>query len=227
MKKHIIFSLGAGIAIPFVFFGAIIVASLFYPGYSQSRQFASELGAGFAPHPWIYNTGVTLRGVVEIIAAYGFLRVFRKLKLNPVLSIMAATILCISGISALLSAHYNFPDPRHRAYGLQAAIVIGPVLFAATLRRVSKARGLVIFLLVNNVLLFVTYFLSATPDNIGLMQRLRFLFSFPWVAICAYWLLWYVRKIPPNPAPEPMPVGAVNSAPRTTSEPSGRSALDR
>jgi hypothetical membrane protein len=227
MKKHIIFSLGAGIAIPFVFFGAIIVASLFYPGYSQSRQFASELGAGFAPHPWIYNTGVTLRGVAEIIAAYGFLRVFQKLKLNPVLGIMAVTILCISGISALLSAHYNFPDPRHRAYGLQAAIVIGPVLFAATLRRISKARGLVIFLLVNNVLLFATYFLSATPDNFGLMQRLRFLFSFPWVGICAYWLLWYVRKMPFNTALEPTGVGAGSSASRSTSSVAGGSALNR
>ena len=224
MKKHIVFSLGAGIAIPFIFFGTIIIASLFYPGYSQSRQFASELGAGFAPHPWIYNTGVTLRGAAEIIAAYGFLRVFQKLKLNPVLGVMAVTILCISGISALLSAHYNFPDPRHRAYGLQAAIVIGPVLFAATLRRISEARGLVIFLLVNNVLLFVTYLLSATPDNIGLMQRLRFLFSFPWVGICAYWLLWYVRKMPPNPALEPTGVGAGSSASRSTAQPAGGSA---
>ena len=200
MKKHIIFSLGAGVAIPFIFFGTIIIASLFYPGYSQTRQFASELGAGFAPHPWIYNIGVTLRGVAEIIAAYGFLRVFQKLKLNRVLGVTAVTIVCISGISALLSAHYNFPDPRHRAYGLQAAIVIGPVLFAATLRRIAKARGLIIFLLVNNALLFVTYLLSATHDNIGLMQRLRFLFSFPWVAICAYWLLWHIRKMSPNTA---------------------------
>jgi hypothetical membrane protein len=216
MKKHIIFSLGAGIAVPFVFFGTIIIASLFYPGYSQSRQFASELGAGFAPHPWIYNIGLTLRGAAEIIAAYGFLRVFQKLKLNPVLGVMAVAIVCISGISALLSAHYNFPDPRHRAYGLQAAIIIGPVLFAATLRRVTGARGLIIFLLVNNVFLFVTYLLPATPENIGLMQRLRFLFSFPWVGICAYWLLWYVRKMQPNQSPEPAAVGAGSSATRST-----------
>jgi hypothetical protein len=72
------------------------------------------------------------------------------------------------------------------------------VLFAATLWRIPEARALIIFLLVNNVLLFVTYLLSATPDNIGLMQRLRFLFSFPWVGICAYWLLWHIRKMPPT-----------------------------
>jgi hypothetical membrane protein len=211
MKKNIIFSLRAGIAIPFIFFGTIIVSSIFYPGYSQSRQFASELGAGFAPHPWIYNIGLSLRGVAEIIAAYGFLRVFQKLKLNPVWGATAAAIVCISGLSALFSAHYRFPDPRHHAYGLQAAIVVGPALFAVALRRLTEARGLIIFLLLNNVLLFIIYLLPATHDNIGLMQRVRFLFSFPWVGICACWLLLHIRKMPPDTALEPIGAAPLSS----------------
>jgi hypothetical membrane protein len=203
MKKHIIISLRVGLTIPFVFFGTIIIASLFYPGYSQSRQYVSELGAGFAPHPWIFNTGLTLRGATEVIAAFGFLCTFRKLKLPPILGALAAATMCVSGFAALISAHYPFPSPRHYAYGLQVCLVVAPLLFAGTLRKLAGSKRLIIFLLINNAILLIAYLLSMgvggfiTPQNVGLIQRFRILVSFPWLSICACWLLQYIKTMPP------------------------------
>jgi hypothetical protein len=44
-------ALQSGVCLPFLYFGTVIVASLFVPGYSHVRQAASELGMAGVPHP--------------------------------------------------------------------------------------------------------------------------------------------------------------------------------
>src|ERR1035437_5631195 len=113
MKNHITFSLRIGVAIPFVYFSSIVIAGLFYPGYNHARQFASELGAAGAPHPWIFNTGLGLTGAFQMIAAFGFWRAFHNAKLNPILGGIAAATLCCSGLAGMISAYFPMPGPRH------------------------------------------------------------------------------------------------------------------
>ena len=200
MNMHIIFPLRVGVAIPFIYIGTIIVSSLFYPGYSQSRQFVSELGASGAPHPWIFNAGLALTATATIIAAFGFLRAFESLAANPVLAWLTSTIVSIFGVSLLMGGLFPLPDPRHSAYELQKVVLVGPMLFAATLWKHDKARLLNILLLAINVALVVMFLLVmgvggvATRENAGILQRLAILTTIPWIGIGAYWLLRYVRK---------------------------------
>src|SRR5262245_30582450 len=56
-------ALGAGVAVPVIYFGSVAAAALAYPEFSFAQQFASELGAEGAPHPWILNSGIILVGV--------------------------------------------------------------------------------------------------------------------------------------------------------------------
>ena len=202
MKMHITFPLRAGVALPFIYIGTIIIASLFYPGYSQSRQFASELGAVGAPHPWIFNGGLALTGATEIIAAFGFLFAFQKLATNPFLAWITTAVIVAGGFSALVSAHFPLPDRRHAPHALQLVGLVGPLLFAATLWKFSEARRLRVFLIFNNIVLVLIFLLAigvggfANRQNAGILQRLGILASFPWMSISAYCLLRFVRNVP-------------------------------
>jgi hypothetical membrane protein len=202
MKLHITFPLRVGVAIPFIYIGTIIVASLFYPGYSQSRQFASELGAVGAPHPWIFNGGLALTGAAEILAAFGFLLAFQRLATNPFLAWITTAIIVADGFSALISAHFPLPDRRHAPHALQMVSLAGPLLFAVTLWKVAEARRLRVFLIFNNIVLVLIFLLVigvggfANRQNAGILQRLGILASFPWMSISACGLLRYVRNVP-------------------------------
>jgi hypothetical membrane protein len=200
MNRHGIISLRVGVAIPFIHIGNIIVSSLFYPGYSQSRQFVSELGASDAPHPWLFNTGLALTGVAAIITAFGFLRAFQSLAANPIMAWLTSTAVALFGVSLLLGALFPLPDPRHGAYGLQKPILVGPLLFAATLWKCDKARLLKVLLLVINVALVATFLLIigvgglATRENGGIIQRIAILTVFPWLSIGAFFLLRHLAS---------------------------------
>ena len=61
----------AGASVPVLYFGTILIASLFYPGYTQVRQFASELGAHGPPHTTIFNLGMITYGCAEMAASQG------------------------------------------------------------------------------------------------------------------------------------------------------------
>ncbi len=51
------------------FVAIVLLAGLFEPGYSEVRDAVSLLGARNAPHPWIFNTGVTIWGLSFLAAA--------------------------------------------------------------------------------------------------------------------------------------------------------------
>jgi len=72
MKRLEADSLRVAIAVPFIYFGNLVLSSLFYPGYSQLRQKVSELGAKGAPHPEIFNAGVIINGAAILVGAFGF-----------------------------------------------------------------------------------------------------------------------------------------------------------
>ncbi|MGI9516056.1 MAG: DUF998 domain-containing protein, partial [Pirellulaceae bacterium] len=78
----------AGVSVPFLYFGTLIVSSLFYPGYSHVTQYASELGSAKASWPMIFNGGIILTGVASVVAGFGFYGALTSMGSNRALSVL-------------------------------------------------------------------------------------------------------------------------------------------
>ena len=186
----------AGIAIPVVYFGLLIIAPLIYPGFSYVTQYASEMGSAEARHPAVFNVGVMLCGVAGLLASFGFFHAIRRLGGNPLLAALAGLTLFLFGIATFMGGRFPMPDERHGAYGLGLAFQLSPLLVALALWRVRSLRGLCIFLLVTFVVMtFVIAVMMGigglvTRANVGLWQRGNALAGFPWLGIAA----WRLRK---------------------------------
>ncbi len=75
-ERLTVFAVRSGIAIPILYFGMQLLAAPFYPGYSFISRDASTLGSDGSSVPAIFNLGSILVGLVELVAAWGFLRAF-------------------------------------------------------------------------------------------------------------------------------------------------------
>ena len=62
----------AGILIPVVYFGLLIVAPLIYPGFSYIKNYASEMGSADSRYPAVFNVGIMLCGAAGLLASFGF-----------------------------------------------------------------------------------------------------------------------------------------------------------
>lgn len=184
--------LSIAVAVPFLYFGTILMSALFYPGYSHTTQYASELGAAQAPHPEIFNGGVVLTGLACLAAGLGFVRGIGEVRGSRVLGWLAGVSLAVFGLSLLLGAAFPLPDPRHGGWGLGMAIHLTPFLLAGALWKVPAARGLNRVLLVAGVAMLVLFALTTgvgamvTRSNLGLFQRVYALTIFPWVGLAGY-----------------------------------------
>lgn len=132
--------LWVAVAVPFLYFGTVLVSALFYPGYSHLAQYASELGAARAPHPEIFNGGVLLTGLACLAASLGFARGIGDLRGSRVLGWLAGVSLALFGLSLILGAVFPLPDPRHFGWGLGMSIHLTPFLLAGALWKVPAAR---------------------------------------------------------------------------------------
>lgn len=186
----------AGILIPVVYFGLLIVARLIYPGFNYATQYASEMGSAEARYPAVFNTGVMLCGVLGLVASFGFYHAVRRLGGNRWLAALTGLTFLLFGIGTFLGGRFPMPDERHGGYGLMLAIQLTPLFLALALWRVRSLRGLCIFLLV--VFAIMTFFIFVmfgvgelvTRANVGLWQRGNALAGFPWIGIAA----WRLRK---------------------------------
>lgn len=184
----------AGIAVPLLYFGNLILSSLFYPGYSHATQYASELGSPAARFPWLFNTGVVLTGLASVAAGFGLYFALRRLTGRTVLPFLFALTLVLFGLAIVMGGFFPMPDPRHGAYGLGMAVNLSPILLAAALWRHRSLRWLTIYLLVTAVLLIVFFAIMmgvgglVTRANVGIFQRLYSLCTFPWIGIASYGL---------------------------------------
>ncbi len=192
--------LTAGVAVPFLYFGNLLFSALFYPDYSHIRQYASELGSAAAPHPWIFNTGVSVTALAVVAAAVGFHFALRRLGARPLLTALFVLALALFGVGAVFGALFPMPDPRHGGYGLGMAINVAPLLLALALWKRRDLRALNVFLLVNCVVVTILFAIMmgagqlVTRANVGAFQRAYALAGFPWIGIAA-WVLR--RRLPP------------------------------
>jgi hypothetical membrane protein len=188
-------ALGLGITVPFLYFGAQLIAAPFYPGYSFLRQPASMLGSDLSTRPAILNVGAIITGVITMIASFGFLRALQHLGTHPVIAWLTCLALLSSGLASIWAGIFHMPDPRHNSGPLGIGTFLLPVLFVAAVWKLKDAR-LIRFYLVINLLLIVALvpiMSGATGINMsnygGLFQRIAALTLFPPGGMVAFFLL--------------------------------------
>jgi hypothetical membrane protein len=190
----------AGIAVPFLYYGTMLVSSLFYPGYNHITQYASELGGPDAIRPAIFNTGIVLLGICGIAAGFGYTFALRHLTGKKVLPILTGLLLGLFGVAMVMGGLFPMPDERHGAYGLGMAVQLAPLFLWLALRKHEGLRGLKVFLLATFVVSLAMFAIMmgvgqmVTRANVGLFQRMYSLTSFPWIGIASYSLMREVEK---------------------------------
>jgi hypothetical membrane protein len=182
----------AGVAVPILYFGNLIVSPLFYPGYSHVTQYASELGGPDAPRPSIFNAGVVLTGIATIAAGAGFFLALRRLTGKSLLAALVGLVVLLTGISFVMGGLFPMPDPRHGGFGLGLGVHLAPLLLALALWKRRNLRALNVYLLVTMVLMIAFFAIMmgvgslVTRANVGIFQRVYALCNFPWIGIAAY-----------------------------------------
>ncbi len=182
----------AGVAVPILYFGNLLISPLFYPGYSHVTQYASELGGPDAPRPSIFNTGVVLTGLATLAAGAGFFLALRRLTGKILLPALAGLAIALAGIAFVMGGLFPMPDPRHGGYGLGLAFQVAPVLLALALWKRKNLRALKIFLIATAVVMTAFFAIMmgvgslVTRANVGIFQRVNALCTFPWIGIAAY-----------------------------------------
>jgi hypothetical membrane protein len=186
-------------AVSVLYFGNLIISSLFYPGYSHISQYASELGGPDALYPLIFNIGVMATGIVCIEAGVGFYLALNRLMGGVLLPLLLALTLAAFGFSFVMGGLYPIPDERHGAFGLGFAIHAGSFLLALALWKHKTLRGLTYFLLVNGVISLTLLAIMmgvgelVTRANVGIWQRLYALSMLPWIGVASYALYRHLK----------------------------------
>lgn len=179
-----------GVLVPIFYFGTLLVASLFYAGYSFARQYASELGSASAPYPFIFNIGTILGGIAALLSLRGFHAALRGA--NKVLTWLFLISLGGFAVGAVMGGLFPMPNPLHGGFGLGFGIHLAPIFLAAALWHM---RGLRTFLLITALASFAMLTIMmgvgsmVTRANVGVFQRLYALTGIPWIGIAAWVLL--------------------------------------
>jgi hypothetical membrane protein len=192
-------ALQLGMVIPILYFGSVLAAAFFYPGFSFVRQYASELGADGAPHPRILNGGLMLLGVASVIAAAGLWCGLRRLGARPLPARWTGWIVALFGTAMGFAGYYPHPDWRHSGFGTSFLVLGGPILLATALRERREARALRLYLLGTNVCMIVlaaALLLTGHSPYAGLLQLLYSLAAIPWMGIGAFALSRYLSRMP-------------------------------
>jgi hypothetical protein len=189
-------SLVAGMAVPFLYYGAQLVAAPFYPGYSFMSEMASTLGSRAAVHPSIWNAGMLLVGTATLLAVPGLLYSLRQLGARPVLAWSSAGCLFNNALLSFASAIYPLEDPRHNGGPLVIGTLLLPWLFSAVVWRREAVGSLRLYFIASGVAVLVlapimgqAVALGIEPFG-GILQRVLTFSMFPPIGVMA----WYLNR---------------------------------
>jgi hypothetical protein len=188
MKKLLI---KQAIFLPVIYFGFIILASLFAVNYSHMGQHASELGINPAKSAVIiFQAGVLLTSLSMMLLAIGLAAQYGKR------FTISALLIFAFGVTFVFGAIFPIGSPWHGAYGIGLFIMILPFVFLYELNEL-KTKQLHNFSIAAGFLMFFYFWLMiARLDPVeyrGLTQRLFGLVVFGWFSYIAYQLSGMVR----------------------------------
>jgi hypothetical membrane protein len=211
-------SLGFGIAVPFLYYGAQLLAAPSFPGFSLLGTTASELGSDLSTRPSIFNVGAMLTGVAALIASAGFLRTLRHLGTNQILALLVSVAVAATGLSSLWAGSFPLPDPRHGGHpSLLIAMILVPFVLAVASWTLGVSRPLKAYFAATIGLLLVMVPVMSGRIGLdrhtygGLFQRVFALTVFPPIGVGAYIL---ARRINAAPSDRGRTDGAVPASSR-------------
>lgn len=192
--------LRAGILVPIGYFGTLLIAPLFYPGYSHARQYASELGSSGATYPQIFNVATVVGGVCCFLALFGFHQALRTIGAKPALTWLFLISLGGFAFGLVMAGVFPMPDHRHGAFGAGVGVHLAPFLLAAAIWRVRDLRALRAFLLMSGIAALAMFVVMmgvggiVRRANVGAFQRAYALASIPWIGIASWQLLRFCSR---------------------------------
>ena len=184
--------LAAGVMVPVLYYGALLVTPLFWPGYSHVTQYASELGSAASPQPALFNRAIVAAGVAAMLAGGGFFLALKRIGGRPLASFLAGLAVFAWGVAFLMGGLFPMPDPRHGAFGLALALHLAPPFMLWALAGTPAPRlkpFLVLVFVVSGALILIMFDVGALHlvrrANVGLWQRAYGLSIIPWVGVVA------------------------------------------
>ncbi len=186
-------TLGFGIAVPLLYYGAQLVAAPFFPDFSVLGTTASELGSDRSTRPWILNAGAILTGIAALVGSIGLLRALRRLGAHPIVAWLTLLVVGGTGLSSLWAGIFPMPDPRHVGHpSLLIAMLAVPFVLSFALWRLGVSTAIKAYLVATIGLLLVMFPIMMRMIDIhthsygGLLQRIFALTVFVPISVGAY-----------------------------------------
>ena len=183
------------VAIPLIYYFALLAGAATYPGYDHMTRYASELGAADAPYPALFNVSIMLAGIAALAAAWLLPAALERLGAARRWSVLAAVALGLWGAAMVMGGLFPMPNPLHGGFGLGLAGPLVPLFLLLALRPVANSGAFRLFLalvFVASVVMLAIMFQVGnlvTRANVGLLQRLNTAASIPWLAVLGIWLM--------------------------------------
>jgi hypothetical membrane protein len=127
----------AGLAMPILYFLALLIAGALYPDFSHVRQPASDLGAAGAPYGYAtaFNVALLAVGVSGLAGSVGLALGLWRLGAARPLAVMAGLVPAMPSISIIISGLFPLPSPYHSSFVLLLVGVFTPMVGALALRK--------------------------------------------------------------------------------------------
>ena len=110
--------------LPLIYFGSIVLASLFAVDYSQVGQHASELALNENKlTAKLFNTGMFITGISLLIFSVGLILVFKKQFL------ITATLIAIFGATYIVASFVPIGSRWHDLYAIGISLTMLPFAF--------------------------------------------------------------------------------------------------
>lgn len=185
-----------GMAAPVLALATTLLAVALFPNFDHATQFLSELGAGGARHPQVFNAGVAFAGIGAGIAGIGFGFAIEALGGSRVAAVLTALFFVLAAVGLVVSSLYHWPDPRHLAINLGLGIQLAPLSLLWGLRKAQGVDRLRWFLIVAFALMAVlTVFTkhlvlpgTVNEHNVGWWERAFAFVLVGWVGVAAFLL---------------------------------------
>lgn len=173
-----------------------LLAVALFPNFDHATQFLSELGAGAARHPQVFNAGVAFAGIGAGVAGIGFGLAILALGGPRSPAALTALAFVLAAVGLVVSSLYHWPDPRHLAINLGLGIQLAPLFLLWGLARAEGVPRLRWFLAMVFVLMAVLTVITkhlvfpgtVNPQNVGWWERAFAIVLVGWVGVAAFLL---------------------------------------
>ena len=171
--------------LPAIYFGTLILASLFADNYSHIGQHASELAVNNNQVAvTIFTFGIFLSGLSMVLFAVGLLLKFKKQLM------VTSLLLGVFGITFLFGAFFKIGSPWHGIYGIGLSVMLLPFAFLFEVGKENSDRTTKTISIIAAFVIFLYFWAMVARldpmEQRGLTQRIFAIFVFGYISFTAY-----------------------------------------